>query len=102
MAFSIVGTSFASGTSFVCMPGRLPQQETEIGPFRVDMPDEALADLRRRLAATRSPSKELVPDRSQGVQLATIQGAGPLNVRARPSSIKRDRDRRITSTGERA
>src|SRR5689334_7739159 len=47
--------------------------ETEIRPFRVDMPDEAIADLRRRIAATRWPSKELVADRSQGVQLATIQ-----------------------------
>jgi hypothetical protein len=47
--------------------------ETEIRPFRADMPDEVIADLRRRIAATRSPSKELVPDRSQGVQLATIQ-----------------------------
>jgi pimeloyl-ACP methyl ester carboxylesterase len=37
------------------------------------MPDEAIADLRRRIAATRWPSKELVADRSQGVQLATIQ-----------------------------
>jgi pimeloyl-ACP methyl ester carboxylesterase len=47
--------------------------ETEVSPFRVDMPDEAIADLRRRIAATRLPSKELVADRSQGVQLATIQ-----------------------------
>ena len=47
--------------------------ETEIRPFRVDMPDEAIADLRRRIAATRWPAKELVADRSQGVQLATIQ-----------------------------
>ena len=47
--------------------------ETEIRPFRVDMPDEAVADLRRRIAATRLPTKELVADRSQGVQLATIQ-----------------------------
>jgi pimeloyl-ACP methyl ester carboxylesterase len=47
-------------------------RETEIRPFRVDMPDEALADLRRRIAATRWPSEELVADRSQGVQLATI------------------------------
>jgi pimeloyl-ACP methyl ester carboxylesterase len=46
--------------------------ETEIRPFRVDMPDEAIADLRRRIAATRWPSRELVADRSQGVQLATI------------------------------
>jgi pimeloyl-ACP methyl ester carboxylesterase len=47
--------------------------ETEIRPFRVGVPDEAIADLRRRIAATRWPSKELVADRSQGVQLATIQ-----------------------------
>ncbi len=44
-----------------------------VRPFRVDMPDEAIADLRRRIAATRWPSRELVADRSQGVQLATIQ-----------------------------
>src|SRR5271170_5914444 len=48
--------------------------ETGIRPFRVDVPDEAIADLRRRIAATRWPSPELVVDRSQGVQLATIQG----------------------------
>jgi pimeloyl-ACP methyl ester carboxylesterase len=47
--------------------------ETEIRPFRVDLPDEELADLRWRIAATRWPSRELVADRSQGVQLATIQ-----------------------------
>jgi pimeloyl-ACP methyl ester carboxylesterase len=46
--------------------------ETEIRPFRVDVPDEAIADLRRRITATRWPSRELVADRSQGVQLATI------------------------------
>jgi pimeloyl-ACP methyl ester carboxylesterase len=47
--------------------------ETEIRPFRVGMPDEAIADLRRRTAASRWPSRELVADRSQGVQLATLQ-----------------------------
>jgi pimeloyl-ACP methyl ester carboxylesterase len=47
--------------------------ETEIRPFRVEMPDEALADLRRRIAATRWPTRELVADRSQGVQLATAR-----------------------------
>jgi pimeloyl-ACP methyl ester carboxylesterase len=46
---------------------------TEIRPFHVDIPEDELADLRRRIAATRWPSKELVPDRSQGVQLATLQ-----------------------------
>ena len=48
-------------------------EDTTIHPFRVDVPGEALDDLRRRVAATRWPSKELVTDRSQGVQLATIQ-----------------------------
>ncbi len=47
--------------------------ETDMRPFRVDMPGEAIAALRRRIAATRWPSKELVKDRSQGVQLATIR-----------------------------
>ncbi|UGS34934.1 epoxide hydrolase family protein [Capillimicrobium parvum] len=42
-------------------------------PFRIEVPEEQLAELRRRLAATRWPSSELVADRSQGVQLATIQ-----------------------------
>src|ERR1700686_2757078 len=44
-----------------------------IRPFKVDVPEEHLSDLRRRIAATRWPTKELVADRSQGVQLATIQ-----------------------------
>jgi pimeloyl-ACP methyl ester carboxylesterase len=45
----------------------------EIRPFRVDIPDQALDDLRRRIAGVRWPSRELVADRSQGVQLATLQ-----------------------------
>src|SRR5436190_21223059 len=45
----------------------------EVHPFQVEIPDEALDDLRRRIAATRWPSRELVGDRSQGVQLSTIQ-----------------------------
>jgi pimeloyl-ACP methyl ester carboxylesterase len=46
---------------------------TEIRPFHVEIPEEQIADLRRRIAAMRWPSKELVEDRSQGVQLATQQ-----------------------------
>jgi hypothetical protein len=44
-----------------------------VRPFRVDVPEEDLVDLRQRIAATRWPTKELVEDRSQGVQLATMQ-----------------------------
>jgi pimeloyl-ACP methyl ester carboxylesterase len=46
---------------------------TAIRPFHVDVPEEQLAEVRRRIAATRWPSRELVTDRSQGVQLATMQ-----------------------------
>jgi pimeloyl-ACP methyl ester carboxylesterase len=46
---------------------------TEIRPFRIEVPEEELAELRRRVAAVRWPSRELVADRSQGVQLATMQ-----------------------------
>jgi pimeloyl-ACP methyl ester carboxylesterase len=44
-----------------------------VRPFSIDVPEEELVELRRRIAATRWPSKELVEDRSQGVQLATVQ-----------------------------
>jgi pimeloyl-ACP methyl ester carboxylesterase len=44
-----------------------------IRPFRVTAPEEALADLRRRIEATRWPDKETVSDQSQGVQLSTTQ-----------------------------
>jgi pimeloyl-ACP methyl ester carboxylesterase len=46
---------------------------TEVRPFRVEIPDEKIAELRRRVAATRWPTEELVADRSQGVQLATMR-----------------------------
>ena len=44
-----------------------------VRPFRANVPEAALADLRRRVAATQWPDRELVTDQSQGVQLATIQ-----------------------------
>ena len=53
--------------------GSTVQTGTDVHAFQVEIPSEALDDLRRRIATTRWPSKELVGDRSQGVQLATIQ-----------------------------
>src|SRR5438034_10932967 len=49
---------------------------TAIRPFRMAIPQDAIDDVYRRLAATRWPSKELVADRSQGLQLATLQALG--------------------------
>jgi pimeloyl-ACP methyl ester carboxylesterase len=50
-------------------------QETAsaIRPFRVEVPEEALTEMRRRIAATVWPDRETVPDSSQGVQLAVLQ-----------------------------
>src|SRR5262245_30056579 len=48
-------------------------QTTAVRPFQVNFPQQDLDELRQRLTATRSPSKELVADASQGVQLATLQ-----------------------------
>jgi pimeloyl-ACP methyl ester carboxylesterase len=50
-----------------------PASATTIRPFRADVPEEAVVDLRRRLAATRWPDPETVPDQSQGAQLDKLQ-----------------------------
>jgi pimeloyl-ACP methyl ester carboxylesterase len=47
--------------------------ENAVRPFRVNVPEEQIVDLRRRIAATRWPERETVPDESQGVQLAALQ-----------------------------
>jgi pimeloyl-ACP methyl ester carboxylesterase len=55
------------------MSGTTIETATEIRTFQVEIPDEQIAELRRRIEATRWPTKELVEDRSQGVQLATMK-----------------------------
>jgi len=67
-----VTASTATTSATVGADGR-SSTDAAIRPFQVKTPDEALDDLNRRIAATRWPSQELVGDRSQGVQLATIQ-----------------------------
>ncbi len=52
---------------------RIKMSEEINHPFRINVPEEALVDLRRRIAATRWPTKETVTDQSQGVQLAMMQ-----------------------------
>src|SRR4029453_6857286 len=66
----------AASISVVAGDGSKPvakDSSDAIRPFRVNVPKAALTDLRRRLAATRWPTQELVKDRSQGVQLATLK-----------------------------
>jgi pimeloyl-ACP methyl ester carboxylesterase len=55
------------------MQSQTTQTQFAIRPFRVDIPEEAITDLRRRVTATRWPEKETVDDPSQGVQLATME-----------------------------
>jgi hypothetical protein len=55
------------------MSGSIVETAIDTRPFKVEIPEEQLAELRRRIEATRWPSNELVGDRSQGVQLATLQ-----------------------------
>src|SRR5689334_19625860 len=51
----------------------MKKSKNEIRPFNIDVPEKELTDLRKRIKATRWPSEELVKDRSQGVQLKTMQ-----------------------------
>ena len=77
----ILATSVAAGalgllpTQVAANPTqqRASTEDTAIRPFRVKVPDEALVDLRRRIAATRWPDQETVNDQSQGIQLAMIK-----------------------------
>jgi pimeloyl-ACP methyl ester carboxylesterase len=65
-------TSVQTANSSPAVP-RAATTDTSIRPFRVQVPDEALAELRRRIIATQWPEKETVLDASQGVPLATMQ-----------------------------
>ena len=81
-----VAAAGAFGLVLLAAPGdaqTATEQETTVAPretttaavrpFHISVPDEALVDLRRRIAATHWPARETVTDRSQGVPLATLQ-----------------------------
>ena len=66
-------TGALASTGSTALNANAVADDTSIRPFRVNIPEPELADLRERLLAARWPSRELVEDRSQGVQLATLQ-----------------------------
>ena len=70
----LLATSVAAGVSAM-LPTALHAATgaTGIRPFAAHIPDDAVADLRRRIAATRWPGRETVADESQGVRLARMQ-----------------------------
>jgi hypothetical protein len=70
----VLATSAAAGAaSLLSAQIAATADASTIRPFHINFPEEALADLRRRIAATRWPEKETVADESQGVRLATTQ-----------------------------
>jgi pimeloyl-ACP methyl ester carboxylesterase len=73
--FGTAAASIAAAAVFSPLPAHLAAaaEDNAIRPFRVNFPDEALVDLRRRINATKWPEREQVTDDSQGVQLDTIQ-----------------------------
>ena len=68
-----MGIVVAGAASLLPSPLAAAPTSDVIRPFRVNVPEEQLADLRRRVLATRWPDQETVNDASQGVQLATIE-----------------------------
>jgi pimeloyl-ACP methyl ester carboxylesterase len=69
----LVASAAAGAFSLLPAPIAAAGENDAIRPFRVDVPEEALVDLRRRVLATRWPDRETVTDQSQGVQLAKLQ-----------------------------
>ncbi|MDE4605039.1 epoxide hydrolase family protein [Sinorhizobium meliloti] len=72
-AASAEGAATKAPASTVAAVAAQPAHDASIRPFSFQASDEALADLKQRVKATRWPSQELVPDDTQGVRLATMQ-----------------------------
>src|SRR3984957_16379037 len=69
-----MGIASAGAASLLPLrPVSAAKKNDEIRPFRVNIPNDELVDLRKRVLATRWPDRETVADLSQGVQLMTIQ-----------------------------
>src|SRR4051794_34686315 len=78
---TLLTAATAAGAATIIPPATIPPAahaaagaaKDDVRPFQVQFPDAALTDLRRRVAATNWPTRELVSDASQGVQLATMR-----------------------------
>jgi pimeloyl-ACP methyl ester carboxylesterase len=68
-----LGIAAAGAASMLPVHPAAAVESNAVRPFRINVPEEDLVDLRRRVKATRWPDKETVTGQSQGVQLATIQ-----------------------------
>ena len=73
VCLSVFAPAVGAQTTTAAPATRQAAEDPSIRPFKVQVPQAALDDLRRRIAATRWPDKETVADRSQGAQLAKLQ-----------------------------
>ena len=71
----VAALSVAAAATLSLLPGHAAAatENSAVRPFRINVPEDELVDLRRRIAATRWPDRETVNDQSQGVQLAKFQ-----------------------------
>src|SRR4051794_13597309 len=70
----VLATSAAAGAiGLLSRTFAAAAEDNTVRPFKINVPEKALVDLRRRIAGTRWPDKETVPDQSQGTQLAKLQ-----------------------------
>jgi pimeloyl-ACP methyl ester carboxylesterase len=69
----VIAMTTVTSPTFSSTAAAAENNDTAIRPFRVTIPEKEIAELRRRIAAARWPTKELVGDRSQGVQIATLK-----------------------------
>src|SRR5262245_27980267 len=69
----LIASAAAGAASLLPAQARAAAENDAIRPFRANVPEEALVDLRRRIAATRWPDRESVADQSQGAQLAKLK-----------------------------
>jgi len=73
ITIGVIAMATVTSPGLSSTPAAAENNDTAIRPFRVTIPEKQVAELRRKIADTRWPTKELVGDRSQGVQLATLK-----------------------------
>jgi pimeloyl-ACP methyl ester carboxylesterase len=73
LKMTATGIAVAGAAGLLLASSAFAAEQDGIQPFKVEIPEEHLVDLRRRIAATQWPEKETVSDQSQGVPLATMQ-----------------------------
>jgi hypothetical protein len=75
------------------MKANVVEDKTPVRPFRVNVPEAELTELRRRINETKWPERETVADESQGVQLATIQKLALLGDGLRLAQVRSETER---------